>query len=273
MQCDCPYCIYSGDGRTLPLPVRIPLHPFETLAAWGWLTNADEYGSRTIVLCSGQTYRAFTNNLPNLVTFTAREFDRYEMTTNDTYLERSITDIRVWGNLTLFDARLPMGNADPPPHGYRALHCFASTPVDTLDAPSSPRAPTKRRRVAPPPPPPPEPTRSPPRVAPPSSTHDGAYDVAGIGGNVEEVRRVTAVRPEWDPEVVLHILRKGAKPPLVRIINAYERAHFTELECQFRAPNGNVVSGVMVSLSLMYSLYPSAVVGYLPARPDTTARN
>lgn len=264
--CDCPFCTYAGAAE-LPLPVRVPIRPYGTLFAWGWLTRRDANGHVELCFLTGRNgteyrcyryaedvmYELFVDGILPL-------FDRTDVTTDPENLSASLRGIQVKAGGAVMlpdDPRIPQGNVLPPMPTRTSLHCFAATPLEAEGA-----APAKRRRALPAAPPAPPPPNSPVRVK------DGEpYDVATIGGNRAEVRRVSGLIPDWDEDVVHHVLRYGARPPLANIVRVHDRefdgVHYQEVDCNFRAPKGNVIKNVRVAMCIVAALYKEEVAPYL----------
>ena len=86
---------------------------------------------------------------------------------------------------------------------------------------------------------------------------DETYDVVALGGNTTEIRRAGAYG--WDEETVLFALRQGGRPPLVHVQATRESPMTVDVQCTFRAPDGSLVTNVMVPMSLFSHHYAGRV--------------
>lgn len=84
------------------------------------------------------------------------------------------------------------------------------------------------------------------------------YRAEELGGHQEEVLRLATLRPKWDEEIVLELLRWGAHPPLHRIHFVHE-GRFRKVQCTFVEPSGALVHDVWVTMGFLKVEYPRHV--------------
>lgn len=262
--CDCPFCTYVPPTTTLPLPVRIALHPHPHFAIWGWLTAVDRKRGFGIRVVDHRPDRVFFDHA-ELVRACLRHFPAIGIQ-KDANINVSVSNIRVRvpdprGDVALLE-EFPRVEArwsgELPPSSVGGAVCEATLPpweVMEDEQPAAPHRPAKRPRKVAGRTSPSRPPRSPARAG---GAAGGAYDPMSIGGDRADMRQVATVCKVWDAETVTYVLDHGGRPPLVDVTGGTR----LDLMCTFRAPDGTAVSNVVVSRNLVALLYGDVAGGH-----------
>jgi len=86
-----------------------------------------------------------------------------------------------------------------------------------------------------------------------------AYDLAQLGGDDVEVRRIVQCRNKWDAEVVEELIRWGARPRLFKVHALYEGGAYVKAQCTFVQLDGRLVRDVWMPLEYLRMEYADHV--------------
>ena len=95
-----------------------------------------------------------------------------------------------------------------------------------------------------------------------ASTEVCPYEWRTMGGDLAEVERIMAARPEWDEETVKALFYEGATPRLHSVDAKRERPKFNEYVCTFVHPSGVRVPNILIYESALFRKYPDHAASY-----------